>query len=1822
MALLAVLLTAKLAGAAAITNNWLSSTGDSYTNKTSWDAGVLPTVLDTATVGNVFQLNGVVLYTNALGDPAGSNALNALFLGNVVTSSGTVTQSDGCLSITNAGANAFLLGFGNGGSSGTYVMNGGVLNLVRNASTFFQDYFQPGFSPASQGTFILNGGQVNCIAGIEIGLAGTGVITVNGGTLVDNGWFGIGRGNSATSLGDGTFNLNGGTVYQLRNPGTDGGAHGLAFCQNGVNAAVNITGGTLFCNCIRFAVGPGAGRSDNELFTMSGGNVYLGANGVINGGGGGTHTISILLSGGTFHGVNLGPNTGGTQLTNSVGSGGTNWTWVTNFPATLNTSPGPGTVNFQADAGKTITLNAPFSGAGALAFTGPGAIVLGATEAYTGGTTLSGGSLIIAAAQTNSLGLSMSSGTTLIITNNGSLVESPLSIPSGVTLNFSASANHLFTNDLTGSGKVAVTVGSTILETATGNLGHSGATLISNGTFIVNGTLNSSSGVAVTNTGTLAGSGTISSPITVASPTVASAHLRTGSSPLNVPGTLTVGNLTLGAGSELDIKLGTATTTGSGVNDLLVINGNLTIDPTSVLNILPLQPLSVGTYVIATYTGALTGNFNPTVGSLSRYGMTIDYSTTNQIKLNVTGNNASLTWAGFTNTGPAATNWDVLTTSNWWNGAVGGTKDFFREGDAVAFDDTATNFNVVLTTTLYPASISFNNNSNYSVTGTGTARISGSTGITKSGNGTLLMASGLGFGNDFTGPIQVNGGIFKMNGTLSLGATNGGTTVASGATLDINGNTPNAEPMIVQGAGFGGTNGAINNSSGTAPNQAGGPRAVTLAGDTTLNAQGARWDMGLNTLGAGGGYFLGNGYNLTKIGANDIWLHELGDIGVGDIIVTQGLLGFQYTIGMGNPSKTITLNPGTSLGIFQVPAVLNKNASLTSATINSSGGAGTSNALNGTITLAGTNTFTDNGQKLTLSGLLTGTGGFQKSGAGTLYLNSVDNYSGVTVINAGSIVLGAASAITNSPLIFMGSGTMLDSTLAGGLNLHSGETLSGFGTNNGSVTAASGSSLSPGNATTAGTLTFNNNLSLSSVTCNIKLSSDPSSIGNGVNDLLAVSGNLTLNGTTAIQITPLGPLSGGSPYTIMQYGPGLTGGAANLTVSSGNPRYNFTVVDPTTTAPYIQISVGGNAGTLIWKGGHAPNPNAWDHGTPNWLNTSTLAADTIFSGDIAVFDDTASTNIVNIVGTNNPSTIVTSNNAAAFTFVGGGLLIGSVDMEGTGSLTLAMSNAPIFTGITNNAGTLVFQLTGTSNRLTAPMLDNGGGQGKVIQGGTNTFVLTADNSLYTGAILVTNGVLEYTNAIGLGAAAAALYVTNNGMLDLNGLAPGLKNINIAGNGFNGRGALVNYSANGLVNAGTANLTLTGDASIAGSNRWDIVGNSFNANGHSLTELGPNSTLIEVPGDGTLADIHIVAGRLGFQGAGVTMGDPTKTCTIESNATLTFFNANTTNGETKTLVMKGGAVFDSGGGNNIFNGPVFLTGTNLIGTRTTLTITNSISDTNGPGGFILGADAVGASAGDLYLSGVNTYSGPTIITNQTLYVGAGSSLGNSSLILVAIPGTLNVSSQSTFSVGAGQTVAGNGNVIGNTVAFGNNATLAPGLGGADTSPLALNGAITLSAGSTNKVVVNKTIGIANSEVTGLTSVAMAGTLVVNNVGGGLAANDAIPLFSAGSYSGGFTTIIPATPGAGLAWNTSTLATDGTLRVAIGVNPNPTNLVVSVSGNQLTFSWPGDHTGWTLQSQTNSVLGAWFDVPGSSSVSQITITVDPANKDVFYRLVLHQ
>ena len=111
-----------------------------------------------------------------------------------------------------------------------------------------------------------------------------------------------------------------------------------------------------------------------------------------------------------------------------------------------------------------------------------------------------------------------------------------------------------------------------------------------------------------------------------------------------------------------------------------------------------------------------------------------------------------------------------------------------------------------------------------------------------------------------------------------------------------------------------------------------------------------------------------------------------------------------------------------------------------------------------------------------------------------------------------------------------------------------------------------------------------------------------------------------------------------------------------------------------------------------------------------------------------------------------------------------------------------------------------------------------------------------------------------------------------------------------------------------------------------------------------------------------------------------------------------------------------------------------------------------------------------------------------------------------------------------------------------------------------------------------------------------------------------------------YSGGNSVILPNSGLGAMTFSTDTTIDAGFLvglSAVSTVNINPSNITSSVSGNLLTLSWPADHTGWRLQVQTNAISaglqGNWVDVPGSTSVNTVNITINPANGTVFYRMV---
>jgi len=201
--------------------------------------------------------------------------------------------------------------------------------------------------------------------------------------------------------------------------------------------------------------GPGGGNTDWETLNVSGGDIYIGSLGVYDSNGAGTHNTAINLSGGTFHTVNMGSNTGGTLGTNSILSGGADWGWASTLPATLATSPGPGVVTFAPEATHGITLNASFSGPGSLAVAGPGILGVAAAHTYTGNTIINQGTLALVGtgAIVNSQNLIVANGATLSASGR----FSPFTLALGQTLtNSSSTGAALVGNINAGPGSISL----------------------------------------------------------------------------------------------------------------------------------------------------------------------------------------------------------------------------------------------------------------------------------------------------------------------------------------------------------------------------------------------------------------------------------------------------------------------------------------------------------------------------------------------------------------------------------------------------------------------------------------------------------------------------------------------------------------------------------------------------------------------------------------------------------------------------------------------------------------------------------------------------------------------------------------------------------------------------------------------------------------------------------------------------------------------------------------------------------------------------------------------------------------------------------------------------------------------------------------------------------------------------------------------------------------------------------------------------------------------------------------------------------------------
>lgn len=257
-------------------------------------------------------------------------------------------------------------------------------------------------------------------------------------------------------------------------------------------------------------------------------------------------------------------------------------------------------------------------------------------------------------------------------------------------------------------------------------------------------------------------------------------------------------------------------------------------------------------------------------------------------------------------------------------------------------------------------------------------------------------------------------------------------------------------------------------------------------------------------------------------------------------------------------------------------------------------------------------------------------------------------------------------------------------------------------------------------------------------------------------------------------------------------------------------------------------------------------------------------------------------------------------------------------------------------------------------------------------------------------------------------------------------------------------------------------------------------------------------------------------------------------------------------------------------------------------------------------------------GKLTLNGNNTFNGSTVIALGTLAFGSAGSLPSTSNIILSNNAALDVSGRSdgTLTLASGKTLLGIGSVLGNVTAA-NGSTISPGF---SIGELVVTDTLTFQSGST-AVMELDAAAHTNDVITGLAGVSYGGHLMLGNLTSTLLAGDNFKLFSAGSYSGSFSSIVWPSLSGSLYW-TNRLAVDGTIAVVSPVDTTPTNLAYLVTNDTLILAWPEGHTGWRLEGQTNNAgvgLGTNWTSLGYETTNAASFPVDLTDGSVFYRLV---
>ncbi len=890
-----------------------------------------------------------------------------------------------------------------------------------------------------------------------------------------------------------------------------------------------------------------------------------------------------------------------------------------------------------------------------------------------------------------------------------------------------------------------------------------------------------------------------------------------------------------------------------------------------------------------------------------------------------------------------------------------------------------------------------------------TGAVTGSSALTKNGSGALILTTG----GTSSGAWAVSGGTLQLQGNASLNIANG-----NNRSLNVGSLTNTTQTLVIQDNATLTTAGAM--GLGSVSNGIGGT-VVQNGGVLTVNGEEANFGRALligewvgetSTYTMSGGTlnvpngstmlpYSGSGGSLTISGG----IANLRDIDFG-ANANPGPTGNLTLSGSGSLYLAGSAGQGMWAGSFATA-----NINLNGGTLGASGPTSWSSSLSMNLGGPAQATIDTGIYGITLSGMLSGSGGLTKVGGGTLTLSSfANNYTGPTIVNNGTLRVGNGGALPSGGSLAVNS-SIVDFTAAG--------------------TPPIGFSLA--------------SLNLSGGTLNLGIAA-----GTNNSDAINSSGVITLTGANTINLVQMGGTpQPGDTFTLLT-GSG-TDGAGTLSLGNTVPvgGFNSWLFGATGTSYTATVVGAPTPASAYWTGlvsstwsdaSQAPLHSNWATDVSGGTDTQQLPGSTT---DVYLAANGAG-NLATTLGMNFSiqSLHMIASTTSAMSIAGSNTLtigFGGITVDsGAGGLTISTTGLAIPVGQTwtNNAAS---PLT-----VNASVSGGGGltasGSGTIVLGGSNTF--SGGLSIDAGVLLqiantaalnpaapdVVNftfgstGVLQLNgNSVAVGglnasnAGAPVVMNSNSGAATLtvnatgasvyagsiqDGLGGGALSLVKSGSGTQNLAGSDSYSGGTTLSAG--NLTLSNTAAL-GSGLLTITGGTLEANTATPMGIGGNVSYTGSPTVIVDAASLTFNGSLAGSSAFFKNGVGELILTGSSNTSTGVWQVNG-----GTLQLQGNASLNIANGNNrSLNISNPSTATLIVQDNATLTMSGQMGTGDSAGGF---SGNVFQSGGVVSVLGVQT-------GNQNRSLMIGEFVGETSTYTLT-GGTLDVPNGTTFACYSG------------------------------------------------------------------------------------------------------------------------------------------------------------------------------------------------------------